>query len=214
MFASNRCSGLRGTVYATQAMIHSFRSASALSLRVSRDGAEASGQVCATASVRKSRNVPTTRARDIGAPILHGAISRPMVSNRQMRRTSILWLAVLVCACGGPKPAVTPARPEPTPAQRLASAEALVHAGCLDCLIDAYGEYDLLRAFPYAKEMATLGAVRAAGLIARRQRELGMTDDGYLARARSLAATLSDPPGWLPAVLDVVDALPASARGI
>src|SRR5262249_27060151 len=38
--------------------------------------------------------------------------------------------------------------------------------------------------------------------------------DGYLARARSLASTLADAPGWLPAVLDVVDTLTASAGGM
>jgi tetratricopeptide (TPR) repeat protein len=103
--------------------------------------------------------------------------------------------------------------PAPTPAQRLASADALVRAGCLDCLIDAYGEYDLLRAFPYARDAATLGQIRAAGLIARRQRELGMTEEGFLERARTLAATAIGVPQWLPIVLDVLDALPPTAGG-
>jgi tetratricopeptide (TPR) repeat protein len=138
-----------------------------------------------------------------------------MVSNRLMRRAFIVCLAVAVAAgaCGQPRPAVAPARPEPTPAQRLASADALVRAGCLECLIDAYGEYDLLRAFPYAKDAATLGAIRAAGLIARRQRELGMVDDGYLERARTLAGS-TNVPAWMPTVLDVLDALPATGGGV
>src|SRR5689334_11999061 len=80
-------------------------------------------------------------------------------------------LTVLVCGAAACAPkAVAPATPPPpTPAQRLASADALVRAGCYDCLLDAYGEYDLLRQFAYARDAATLGAIRTAGLIARRQ---------------------------------------------
>src|SRR5256885_4548761 len=123
------------------------------------------------------------------------------------------FLSFLVATCAR-KP-VMPATPAPpTPAQRLASADALVRDGCLECLIDAYGEYDLLRAFPYARDGATLGAIRAAGLIARRQRELGMIDDGFLERARALAATLPTSPAWLPTLLDVLDALPATGGGV
>src|SRR5438874_7923103 len=74
---------------------------------------------------------------------------------------SVLFLCVLVAvggACGAHRP---PAAAAPTPAQRLSSADALVREGCLECLIDAYGEYDLLRSFPYARDAATTGAVRA-----------------------------------------------------
>ena len=106
------------------------------------------------------------------------------------------------------------AAPAPTPAQRLSSADALVREGCLECLIDAYGEYDLLRAFPYARDAATTGAVRAAALVARRQRELGMIDDGYLQRARSLVSSGSSVPAWMATVLDVVDVLPATGGGV
>jgi len=98
--------------------------------------------------------------------------------------------------------------------QRLASADTLVRAGCLDCLIDAFNEYELLRAFPVAKDPATAGAVRAAGLIARRQRELGMVDDGYGQRARALMASNASVPAWMSSLLDVVEVLPATAAGI
>ena len=39
----------------------------------------------------------------------------------------------------GRGPPVSTVPPPPTPAQRLASADALVREGCLDCLIDAFG---------------------------------------------------------------------------
>ena len=130
-------------------------------------------------------------------------------------RCILLLCAVLSSTAACAPKTVAPAPPPPaTPAQRLASADALVRAGCYDCLLDAYGEYDLLRQFPYAQDAATLGAIRAAGLIARRQRELGLVEEGFVDRARSLAATVANLPPWLPVVLDVVDALPASGGGV
>jgi len=131
------------------------------------------------------------------------------------KRCILLLCAVLSSTAACAPKTVAPAPPPPaTPAQRLASADALVRAGCYDCLLDAYGEYDLLRQFPYAQDAATLGAIRAAGLIARRQRELGLVEEGFFDRARSLAATVANLPPWLPVVLDVVDALPASGGGV
>src|SRR3954469_2640461 len=115
------------------------------------------------------------------------------------------------CARTPPALVVTPA---PTPAQRLEAADRLVRAGCLDCLIAAYGEYDLLRGLPAAKDAATAGAVRSAALIALRQRELGMVDDGYGQRARALLAATPGLPNWLATVLDVIDVLPSTAGGI
>ena len=124
-------------------------------------------------------------------------------------------MCVLFTALACAPKAVAPATPRaPAPAQRLASADALVRAGCYECLLDAYGEYDLLRQFPYARDAATSGAIRAAGLIARRQRELGLVEEGFVERARSLAATAVGAPSWLPVVLDIVEALPASGGGV
>jgi tetratricopeptide (TPR) repeat protein len=125
-------------------------------------------------------------------------------------RIAGLLLLLTMSACA--KPAVAPvpsAPPPPTPAQRLASAEALVREGCLDCLIDAFGQYELLRAMPSAAGIGTAGAVRSAALIALRQRELGMTEEGYSQRARSLLLGSPDQPAWLRTVLDMVDVLPA-----
>ena len=136
-------------------------------------------------------------------------------SNRSMprRQCACLLLLLAASACAPRRSVVVPPA-APTPADRLASAEALVRAGCLDCLLAAYGEYDLLRAFPFAKDAATAGAVRTAALIARRERELGLADEGYGERARVLLAGASNLPNWLPTLLDVVEALPASGAGM
>ena len=126
----------------------------------------------------------------------------------------IVAVALAASACA---PATRPASsvgPPPTPAQRLASADALVRAGCLDCLTAAYGEYDLLRGFPQAKDAATAGAVRSAALIALRERELGLVDEGYGQRARALLIGAPNLPNWLPTLLDIIDVLPASVGGI
>ena len=107
---------------------------------------------------------------------------------RIVRRFAGLLLVLTAAACARPplKPVAATAPPPPTPAQRLASADALVREGCLDCLIDAFGQYELLRTIPSAAEIGTAGAVRSAALIALRERELGMSDEGYSQRARSL----------------------------
>jgi tetratricopeptide (TPR) repeat protein len=127
---------------------------------------------------------------------------------------AILAVVLGASACSrATRPAVALA-PAPTPAQRLASADALVRAGCLDCLIAAYGEYDLLRTFPAARDAATAGAVRSAALVALRERELGLVDEGYGQRARALLIGAPNLPNWLPTLLDIIDVLPASVGGI
>jgi tetratricopeptide (TPR) repeat protein len=123
-----------------------------------------------------------------------------------------LAVVLLASACSSARPAAI--MPSPRVPERLAEADRQVRAGCLDCLIAAYGEYDLLRTFPFAREAATAGAVRSAALIALRQRELGMVDEGYRQRARSLLAGSTGLPEWLTTLLDVIDVLPASGAGM
>src|ERR1700693_6302834 len=53
---------------------------------------------------------------------------------------------------------------------------------------DALTQYESIRQVPAVVESATAGAVRAAALLALRERELGTTDSGYLEKARELAA--------------------------
>ena len=125
-----------------------------------------------------------------------------------LRLTACLAVLLTLSACAKAPPITAAVAPVATPTQRLASADALVRAGCLDCLIQAYGEYDLLRAIPAAAEVGTAGAVRSAALIALRERELGMTDEGYSRRARTLLAGAPGQPAWLRTALEVVEVLP------
>jgi tetratricopeptide (TPR) repeat protein len=62
--------------------------------------------------------------------------------------------------------------------------------------------------------MATTGAIRAGALIALRQRELGMVDEGYLAAAKEVASSTPSLPAWIAGTLDVSDALPSSIGGM
>ena len=128
--------------------------------------------------------------------------------------TSVLIVATL-SACARKATVTVPATPPaPTATEQLAAADRLVRAGCLDCLLDAYREYDALRRFPSVGTAPALGAIRAAGLIGLRQRELGMVDEGYLATARALAASTPDLPAWVAGMLDVVEVLPGSVAGL
>src|SRR4051794_40487141 len=97
--------------------------------------------------------------------------------------------------------------PGPSPAARLAAADALVRAGCFDCLAAAYREYDALRSTPSVSDLATGGAIRSAALLAVRERELGTEDSGYLKKARDLAATTATATALL-ALLEIEDSLP------
>src|SRR3989454_9006753 len=108
------------------------------------------------------------------------------VSKRPMRRLLVIIVAAAMPACSSPK---KPAAPDPHIPERLTTADALVRAGCYDCLVAAYREYTTLRAYPAATEAATAGAVRSAALLAARERELGTEDGGYLQRAHELVAT-------------------------
>jgi tetratricopeptide (TPR) repeat protein len=102
-----------------------------------------------------------------------------------MRRRAILLAALTVLTACGPKKVAV----DPTIAGRatLAEADANLHAGCYDCLVEALRQYESTRAIPALAHQATLGAVHAAALLALRERELGTTDSGYLERARGLA---------------------------
>jgi tetratricopeptide (TPR) repeat protein len=131
-----------------------------------------------------------------------------------MRLVAGVLAIAVASACARPLPPAVVAAAPPTPSQRLASADELVRAGCLDCLIAAYGEYDLLRTFPAARDAAVAGAVRSAALIALRERELGLVDEGYGERARALLIGAPNLPSWLSTLLDIIGVLPASVGGI
>ena len=90
----------------------------------------------------------------------------------------------------------------------MATADALVRAGCFDCLADALKQYESIRQVPVVVELATAGAVRASALLALRERELGTTDSGYLERARELAATSATVRQDLAPLLDMIGVVP------
>jgi tetratricopeptide (TPR) repeat protein len=134
-----------------------------------------------------------------------------------------LCLAVAVGGCGAPKRRL--ATPPIDVSPRLAQADALIQAGCFDCLRDALAKYQAIRdvagAPPAAVDAATAGVVRAAALLALRERELGFVDDGYLKIAKDLQAGRACDAALQPCqpvsqILDIIDLLPtrsAIARG-
>jgi len=122
----------------------------------------------------------------------------------QHRALVLVCLVLGACATPPKRPAVAP---DSSPAARLAAADALVRAGCFDCLSKAYHEYNALRSTSSVSAAATIGAIRSAALLAMRERELGTEDSGYLKIARELAAT-TPASANVPALLEIEDALP------
>jgi tetratricopeptide (TPR) repeat protein len=127
-----------------------------------------------------------------------------------MRRAPLILVVIVLSACAGavrrpPADAATAAR---TASARMTEADALVREGCFDCLLEAYQTYDAARTSPRVADAATDGAARAATLLALRERELGMVDDGYVAIARRLLADRSAAPATLMTILEIADVLP------
>jgi tetratricopeptide (TPR) repeat protein len=122
-----------------------------------------------------------------------------------MRRLFVSVLAGLAMACG-PKTA----RVDPAIAGRttLRQADANLRAGCFDCLVEALKQYEATRAIPALAVEATTGGVRAAALLALRERELGTTDSGYLEKARELLKAVPAIESDVVPQLDLIDALP------
>ena len=130
-----------------------------------------------------------------------------------MRRSAalLLSLAVAVSACAPARRVVAPDVAGPT--ARLQSADALVTAGCLDCLLDAYHAYEALRADGAVGARATAGAIRSAVLIAIRENELGLLDSGALRNARQLLGASPALAPELSPIVEIADVLAAGPAG-
>ena len=129
-------------------------------------------------------------------------------SNIPMPRSITLFVVCVVasaCASAPKRPAVAPGL---TPTERMAAADALVRAGCFDCLLAAFREYDALRSVSTVGAAATGGATRTAALLAIRERDLGTEDSGYLRKAVELAASRTPNDPTLSVLLEIADSLP------
>jgi tetratricopeptide (TPR) repeat protein len=116
-----------------------------------------------------------------------------------------------VAACAKRAPIVVPE--VPSPAARLAVADALLTAGCLDCLVEAHRQYDALRSEPTVADRAASEAIRTAVLIAVREHELGITDGGYTVVARRMLDGSPAPSPELAAIVNLGEVLVAAPSG-
>jgi tetratricopeptide (TPR) repeat protein len=126
---------------------------------------------------RIARHQPIERLRCLSAPMNRGGA---------IRRFGLLIALLTFSGCASAKRPTVDAGAQGL--ERIAEADALVRAGCLDCLVAAFSDYDALRIVPAVSGVATDRAARTAVLVALRERELGLLDSGYLERARVLAA--------------------------
>jgi tetratricopeptide (TPR) repeat protein len=129
----------------------------------------------------------------------------------RIRSVALATVVGATVACSSAN--IAPSKPDTRAPARLAAADALVRSGCFDCLLDAYKEYDALRAVPAVGDAATTAAVRTAVLLDVRERELGTEDSGYLKRAHELlaGAGVQLQEALMP-LLDIADTLPT--RGV
>jgi len=129
---------------------------------------------------------------------------------RPWLRAATVASSCLLCGCASKPHIVVP--PGPTGQVRIADADALVRAGCLDCLLDAFKEYDSLRSNPAVAEAASAGAVQAAILIALRERDLGLLDSNFVQRARELATASSAFASRFPELADIIETIPRQGQ--
>jgi hypothetical protein len=95
-----------------------------------------------------------------------------------MRRAWLVAFVFLWAACASRVRVPSPSR---SIDDRLAKADAEPRAGCFDCLVEAPTIYEQLAG---ADVRARRGVAEAAGLLAIRERALGLPDLHYLERAR------------------------------
>src|ERR1041385_5642743 len=117
----------------------------------------------------------------------------------------LIAAVALLTACGPKKVVVDPAIAGRV---TLEQADANLRAGCFDCLAEALKQYESVHAIPVLAEAANTGALRAAALLAVRERELGTTDSGYLDRVRQLAANNPALQPQLATIVDLVTSVP------
>jgi hypothetical protein len=93
-----------------------------------------------------------------------------------------VWLVAFVFLCAACASRVrVPSTPARSIDDRLAEADSELRAGCFDCLVEALTIYEQLAG---ADLRARRGVAEAAGLLAIRERALGLPDLHYFERAR------------------------------
>jgi hypothetical protein len=136
------------------------------------------------------------------------------IRTRACRASSAaLLIAIAASACTRvAAPVVAPAAvPAPIvvvdPHEQLANADALVRAGCYDCLRDALTAYEGLRTDTVVGTAARESAVRVALLLALRETELGLQPSGYIARARELLGPADSASPELAGLVDIAEVI-------
>ena len=110
------------------------------------------------------------------------------------------------CAARGPSPQLI---------AEVGKAAALQQVGCYRCLIDALATYERVLALPRPPSGALQGAFETSIMLAVRSKELGLSPDNFLAKARELGSRLTPPAAGLPpaAYLDAAAAIVGETSG-
>ncbi len=108
----------------------------------------------------------------------------------------LIWVLVMMTTAG-----CASRQPSPELVAELGHAQSLLGVGCYRCLHEALSTFERLAGEPNAPPEARRDAFTAALLLVVRSRELGLSDNAALERARRLSLEVSKAsPGLAPAV--------------
>jgi tetratricopeptide (TPR) repeat protein len=95
----------------------------------------------------------------------------------------------------------------------LSRADAMLRAGCYDCLHDALDGYEALATDASVGARAREGAVRALLLLAVREAEIGLRQSGNIDRARQTLGPADAAPPELTALVDIAEVIANGPTG-
>ena len=151
---------------------------------------------------------------------MHPRIRAFVPSGRLTALNLTATVALLAAGCSRvPAPVVQPApvvaaAPAPERGDPLFSADELLRRGCYDCLRDALAGYEALQIVAEVGTRARDAAVRTALLLAVRETELGLSQGGYIARARRLLGPVEQASPELPGLVEIAEVMASGPIGL
>ncbi len=151
---------------------------------------------------------------------MHPRIRAFVPSGRLTALNLTATVALLAAGCSRlPAPVVQPApvvaaAPAPERGDPLFSADELLRRGCYDCLRDALAGYEALQNDAEVGTRARDAAVRTALLLAVRETELGLSQGGYIARARRLLGPVEQASPELPGLVEIAEVMASGPIGL
>ncbi|MBN1270729.1 MAG: tetratricopeptide repeat protein [Candidatus Aminicenantes bacterium] len=129
-----------------------------------------------------------------------------------MKKTSLLALTVLFLFSCSTQPKATPEQMA-SYEKKMREGESLTNKADYTSLVEAYQVYETLLSIPMNHRQTREKLLKTCLLLSMRQKELGILDETYLNRTRTLIESGTFPPEYRLA-LEIVEALPFKVKGI